>query len=144
MDNTKHYVAPKIPYDDICQATKRHTLALLNIIKTYEPYINKLASKSVIDSYGNESTIVDDEAAGKMKEDLISSIFSFNPCVKNDKGDLVMNKDESDLNVNSERLQKYAFELAAFDFLLSRKVISRFEYDRCILLSKKEAGISTY
>lgn len=55
-----------------------------------------------------------------------------------------MSKTKEDMIVNSKKLQKYAFELAAFDYLLAQKQLSRKEFDKCIAMSQKEAGITPF
>lgn len=74
--------APRVSYEKICQATGGNNIALIDIVRTYESYINKLATVYYFDQNGNLCFSVDSEAAGRMKEKLLMCTLSFSPFPK--------------------------------------------------------------
>lgn len=68
---------PKISFEVIVPATDGDPKSINQVLNHYEGYIAKLSLRPMIDEFGNQRMIVDEELRGRLKTRLITKILSF-------------------------------------------------------------------
>lgn len=66
-----------LPYDVIVSAVYGDSDAINKVVKRYEGYICRLASKQIINSYGKQITEIDEELRQGLISQLMIKILSF-------------------------------------------------------------------
>ena len=51
---------------------------IMKIVDSYQPYINKIAMKTVVSEFGETKTVVDETRKRLLETTLISAIMQFN------------------------------------------------------------------
>ena len=80
---TKTKTLPKTPkhplpsFETIEAATSGDVIAINAILRHYDGYMNSLASRLCIDTYGNLHTAVDPEMKRRLETKLITKILQF-------------------------------------------------------------------
>ena len=69
----------KIKTKTILLAASGDTEALMEVVDAYQPYIEKLSMRGVIDADGNYREVVDETVKRTIETGLIASIMKFNP-----------------------------------------------------------------
>ncbi|MDR2832919.1 MAG: helix-turn-helix domain-containing protein [Streptococcaceae bacterium] len=67
----------KIPYTVIVMAVREDVTAINLILKHFEPYINRLSQKTILDEKGVLSTQVSNDIKQELEAKLIVSILNF-------------------------------------------------------------------
>ena len=72
----------KLDKETVLAAISGDTIALMEIVNIYEPYINKLSKRITIDEYGQYTEKVNEIVKQTLTTSLISAIMKFNPYKK--------------------------------------------------------------
>ncbi|WP_244169914.1 MULTISPECIES: helix-turn-helix domain-containing protein [Listeria] len=64
-------------YEIICEATLGDALAIQKVLHRYMPYINTLATRNVVDEYGNSFFQIDEEIRKRLENKLTETILLF-------------------------------------------------------------------
>ncbi len=68
-----------LPYEVIQAASKGDTDAVCAVLRHYEGYIARLATRQFYDEYGNVHLCVDEAMRHRLEVKLITGILSFEP-----------------------------------------------------------------
>lgn len=71
----------KIDEKTLLLAVSGDTLALMNVVDAYQPYIKKLAKRRVQDENGNYWEYTDENVKRTLETTLIAAVMKFNPYV---------------------------------------------------------------
>ena len=69
----------KIDEKTILLVVSGDTIALMQVVDAYQPYIKKLAKRKAIDEDGNTIEYVDETVKRTLEITLIASVMKFNP-----------------------------------------------------------------
>jgi hypothetical protein len=67
-----------LSYETILEATNGDTAALTAVQHHYQPYINRLSSRTYMDEYGYIHHYVDDTLRQRLQTKLIIAVMKFN------------------------------------------------------------------
>lgn len=68
----------KYDFDTLIHAINGEPDAIMKIVDSYQPYINKIAMKTVVSEFGETKTVVDETRKRPLETTLISAIMQFN------------------------------------------------------------------
>ncbi|WP_278873312.1 helix-turn-helix domain-containing protein [Anaerotignum lactatifermentans] len=72
----------KLDEQTIMEAISGEPLALMRIVKIYEPYINKLSLRMVTTEDGDYKEQIDETVKKTLETSLIAAIIKFDPCIQ--------------------------------------------------------------
>lgn len=67
------------------EAISGEPLALMKIVKIYEPYIDRLSLRMVVTEDGEYKEQVDETVKKTLETSLIAAIIKFDPCIQKNK-----------------------------------------------------------
>lgn len=82
MENMRNGIlgkGKKIDEKTILLVVSGDTIALMQVVDAYQPYIKKLAKRKAIDKDGNTIEYVDETVKRTLEITLIASVMKFNP-----------------------------------------------------------------
>lgn len=82
MENMRNGIfgkGKKIDEKTILLVVSGDTIALMQVVDAYQPYIKKLAKRKTIDKDGNTIEYVDETVKRTLEITLIASVMKFNP-----------------------------------------------------------------
>lgn len=82
MENMRNGIlgkGKKIDEKTILLVVSGDTIALMQVVDAYQPYIKKLAKRKAIDEDGNTIEYVDETVKRTLEITLIASVMKFNP-----------------------------------------------------------------
>lgn len=66
----------------VMEAISGEPLALMKIVKIYEPYIDRLSLRMVVTEDGEYKEQVDETVKKTLETSLIAAIIKFDPCIQ--------------------------------------------------------------
>ena len=78
----QNYSREKLDTQTVMEAISGEPLALMKIVKIYEPYINRLSLRLMVTEDGEYKEQVDETVKKTLETSLIAAIMKFDPCKK--------------------------------------------------------------
>lgn len=72
----------KLDTQTVMEAISGEPLALMKIVKIYEPYIDRLSLRMVVTEDGEYKEQVDETVKKTLETSLIAAIIKFDPCIQ--------------------------------------------------------------